>query len=341
MVMASNVRAHRALTAGLSAGACLAIPAAAFAATIPFEDVHVTVGAAAMPFAIGSLAGMGVLAATARLVSAHEEQLDQAAEHVEAAARKRSENARAARREGVPVISRAVDALSEEEAWAEIDSLLDSDLSVSCDPIHSKDLYQIALEEMARDARENATVRADADIRSAGVVNTEPESAQVFAALSDTTSVMDIPAIPMQNASIPRADAAATASLGSSLQQEPHEEDEGAEVPMVDYSGHEDMWAAALAILSEDTADESGSILEMSSSRVESEAGSTAPVSQERCRAMAEGAHSTGLHTRVNEILEEELDKVSSQSVRTCSREYLRVIQGGTMAMPRLTAQQA
>ena len=62
--MASNVRAHRALTAGLSAGACLAIPAAAFAATIPFEDVHATVGAAAMPFAIGSLAGMGVLAAT-------------------------------------------------------------------------------------------------------------------------------------------------------------------------------------------------------------------------------------------------------------------------------------
>ena len=56
---------------------------------------------------------------------------------------------------------------------------------------------------------------------------------------------------------------------------------------------------------------------------------------------MAEGARSTGLHTRVNEILEEELDKVSSQSVRTCSREYLRVIQGGTMAMPRLTAQQA
>ena len=152
---------------------------------------------------------------------------------------------------------------------------------------------------------------------------------------------MDIPAIPMQNASISCADAAATASLGSSLQQEPHEEDEEVEVPMVDYSGHEDMWAAALAILSEGTADESGSILEMSSSRVESEAGSTAPVSQERCRAMAEGAHSTGLHTRVNEILEEELDKVSSQSVRTCSREYLRVIQGGTMAMPRLTAQQA
>ena len=138
--MASNVCAHRALTAGLSAGACLAIPAVAFAATIPFKDVHAVVGTAAMPFAIGSLAGMGMLAATKRLISSHEEQLDQAAEHVEPVAHRRSENVRAAHQQGVPVISRAVDALSEEEAWAEIDSLLDSDLSVSCDPIHSKDM---------------------------------------------------------------------------------------------------------------------------------------------------------------------------------------------------------
>lgn len=44
-----------------------------------------------MPFAIGSLAGMGMLAATKRLISSHEEQLDQAAEHVEAVAHRRSE----------------------------------------------------------------------------------------------------------------------------------------------------------------------------------------------------------------------------------------------------------
>ena len=47
------------------------------------------------------------------------------------------------------------------------------------------------------------------------------------------------------------------------------------------------------------------------------------------------------LNTHVNEILEEEFDKVSSQSVRTRSHEYLRVIQGGTMTMPRLVAQEA
>ena len=322
--MASNVCAHRALTAGLSAGACLAIPAAAFAATIPFEDVHTVVGTAAMPFAIGSLAGMGVLAATAHLISSHEEQLDQAAEHVEAAARRRSENVRAVRQEGVPVISRAVDALSEEEAWAEIDSLLDSDLSVSCDPIHSKDMYQIALEEIARGAAPNPA----------------SESTDMFIALSDAAVAGT--SRPQEQVAESCVPAAATASVDLDTVHEQVEEPEAVEVPMVDYSGHEDMWAAALLILSED-AQETRSIpvAETVPAHAIHEAEMTTPVSQERCKAIAEGAHSTGLHTHVNEILEEEFDKVSSQSVRTRSHEYLRVIQGGTMTMPRLVAREA
>ena len=120
------------------------------------------------------------------------------------------------------------------------------------------------------------------------------------------------------------------------------EEPEAIEVPMVDYSGHEDMWAAALAILSED-AEETRAIPvgEAAPFQTAQGAETTAPVPQERCKAIAEGARSTGLHTHVNEILEEEFDKVSSQSVRTRSHEYLRVIQGGTMTMPRLVAQEA
>ena len=111
---------------------------------------------------------------------------------------------------------------------------------------------------------------------------------------------------------------------------------------MVDYSGHEDMWAAASAILSED-AEETRAIPvgEAAPFQTAQGAETTAPVPQERCKAIAEGARSTGLHTHVNEILEEEFDKVSSQSVRTRSHEYLRVIQGGTMTMPRLVAQEA
>lgn len=323
--MASNVCAHRALTAGLSAGACLAIPAVAFAATIPFKDVHAVVGTAAMPFAIGSLAGMGMLAATKRLISSHEEQLDRAAEHVEAVAHRRSENVRAAHQQGVPVISRAVDALSEEEAWAEIDSLLDSDLSVSCDPIHSKDMYQIALEEIARGTASN----------------TACESTDTFMTIPDA-AVMGSSRSQEQAAARSSAVAASVASICPDPVPEELEEPEAIEVPMVDYSGHEDMWAAALAILSED-AEETHAIPvgEAVPFQTAQGAETTAPVPQERCRAIAEGARSTGLHTHVNEILEEEFDKVSSQSVRTRSHEYLRVIQGGTMTMPRLVAQEA
>ena len=323
--MASNVCAHRALTAGLSAGACLAIPAVAFAATIPFKDVHAVVGTAAMPFAIGSLAGMGMLAATKRLISSHGEQLDQAAEHVEAVAHRRSENVRAAHQQGVPVISRAVDALSEEEAWAEIDSLLDSDLSVSCDPIHSKDMYQIALEEIARGTASN----------------TAPESTGTFMTIPDA-AVTGSSRSQEQVAARSSAVAASVASICPDPVPEELEEPEAIEVPMVDYSGHEDMWAAALAILSED-AEETRAIPvgEAVPFQTAQGAETTTPVPQERCRAIAEGARSTGLHTHVNEILEEEFDKVSSQSVRTRSHEYLRVIQGGTMTMPRLVAQEA
>ena len=47
------------------------------------------------------------------------------------------------------------------------------------------------------------------------------------------------------------------------------------------------------------------------------------------------------MHSRVNSLIEEEFDQVPSQSVRRTSREYLRVIQGGTASFPRLRAEEA
>ncbi len=58
--MESSTHTHRALTAGLSIGAGIAVSAAAFAATIPFDDIHATVTTALVPFAVGSLAGVGI-----------------------------------------------------------------------------------------------------------------------------------------------------------------------------------------------------------------------------------------------------------------------------------------
>ena len=153
----------------------------------------------------------------------------------------------------------------------------------------------------------------------------------------------------------------AAAPVAASEPEPVEEEREVVEVPMADYSGHEDMWAQALAILSEGDAPATAGVVTAEATdeaEVEDETlfseqarheedvlaalksldvtDSVVPIHME---AMAGGAESTGRFARVNEMLEEELEKVPSQSMRASSREYLRVIQGGTMSMPRLTAE--
>lgn len=420
--MDKPTRTHRALTAGLSAGAGVALGAAAFAATIPFDGAHAVVGASAVPFAVGTVAGVGLFAAGLRIAEAREERVERdydeavRAANADAAAYRR---ARQAAPKGVPVIARAQDALSEEEAWADIDELLSADSPVSCDPARSKDIYEIALEEMARGTRaaaqapaaDPAATRAGAWAASQPGAQTgawaaqtaagtgawaasgfasqaaagtgawaaaAPEAAPRQANPADTWVQMAVPAQqggwPAPAASWPQQQAPAYAAQAPAYpvqapQQAPAAEfdpfapqdvdaflssagyipQEGAdapamhpaepepaapvmEVPMADYSGHEDMWAAALAILAEDGAPSSPVL-------GSADLGSTDAVDPDRMEAVAEGASATGMHTRVNEILEEEFDRVPSQSMRHTSREYLRVIQGGTMALPRLSAQ--
>ena len=420
--MDKSTRTHRALTAGLSAGAGVALGAAAFAATIPFDGAHAGVGASAVPFAVGTVAGVGLFAAGLRIAEAREERVERdydeavRAANADAAAYRR---ARQAAPKGVPVIARAQDALSEEEAWADIDELLSADSPVSCDPARSKDIYEIALEEMARGTRaaaqapaaDPAATRAGAWAASQPGAQTgawaaqtaagtgawaasgfasqaaagtgawaaaAPEAAPRQANPADTWVQMAAPAQQVgwqaPAASWPQRQAPAYAAQAPAYpvqapQQAPAAEfdpfapqdvdaflssagyipQEGAdapamhpaepepaapvmEVPMADYSGHEDMWAAALAILAEDGAPSSPVL-------GSADLGSTDAVDPDRMEAVAEGASATGMHTRVNEILEEEFDRVPSQSMRHTSREYLRVIQGGTMALPRLSAQ--
>ena len=102
-------------------------------------------------------------------------------------------------------------------------------------------------------------------------------------------------------------------------------ESQTVEVPMVDYSGHEEMWAEALAILEEPAAP-------------------AAPMGAHfapRVAAVNEGRRATAVHSHVNQLLDQELNHIESQSMRHTSREFLRVIQGGTAAMPRLQAEEA
>ena len=168
---------------------------------------------------------------------------------------------------------------------------------------------------------------------------------------------------PSVSASMPAMQPQVAAAAVAASEPEPVEEErEVVEVPMADYSGHEDMWAQALAILSEgddapategvvtaeatDEAEVEDETLFSEQARHEEDViaalkslDDTDSVDPIHMEAMAEGAEATSRFARVNEMLEEELEKVPSQSMRASSREYLRVIQGGTMSMPRLTAE--
>ena len=311
----------------------------------------------------------------------------------------------------VPVIARAADAMSEAQAWEEIDSMLSDSSPVSCDPLQSKDIYQIALEELARSGATGvvgkasaAPAGASADATSAtaagaGDASVPADATAAFMAIAasregvteslskdrldeiasreaamGSLDIMvaeeDIPAVapvaqPAQPVTVaPQAGAAvqATSLIDLDLDEpsgfvfqpaqagpvavasdaadaadvaaEPvapvassstDNESQTVEVPMVDYSGHEEMWAEALAILEEPAAP-------------------AAPMGAHfapRVAAVNEGRRATAMHSHVNQLLDQELNHIESQSMRHTSREFLRVIQGGTAAMPRLQAEEA
>lgn len=308
----------------------------------------------------------------------------------------------------VPVIARAADAMSEARAWEEIDSMLSDSSPVSCDPLHSKDIYQIALEELARSgatgvvgkasaapagasadatsataaAASDASVPADATAAFMAIAAsrenvTESLSKDRLDEIASREAAMgsldimvaeeDMPAVApvaqpvtvapqagaaMQATSLidldldepsgfvfqpaqagpvavdsDAADAAdvAAESVAPVASSSTDNESQTVEVPMVDYSGHEEMWAEALAILEEPAAP-------------------AAPMGAHfapRVAAVNEGRRATAMHSHVNQLLDQELNHIESQSMRHTSREFLRVIQGGTAAMPRLQAEEA
>ncbi len=315
----------------------------------------------------------------------------------------------------VPVIARAADAMSEAQAWEEIDSMLSDNSPVSCDPLQSKDIYQIAFEELARSGATGVVGRASAarhaapaaaagasadaavaTAAGAGDASVPADATAAFMAIAasrenvteslskdrldeiasreaamGSLDIMvaeeDMPAVApvaqpvtvapqagaaMQATSLidldldepsgfvfqpaqagpvavasDAADAAdvAAESVAPVASSSTDNESQTVEVPMVDYSGHEEMWAEALAILEEPAAP-------------------AAPMGAHfapRVAAVNEGRRATAMHSHVNQLLDQELNHIESQSMRHTSREFLRVIQGGTAAMPRLQAEEA
>lgn len=457
--MASSKHTQRAILAGLSCGVGFAAPVIAYAVTLPFQQANDIVASGALPFVAGALSGVGIYAASMEISDMRaEERSRKAAEsrvfggaqvtsqiHMPAPEPEvKSEPSRLSGITGVirrrrslddvPTISRAVGAPSEEEAWAMIDSMLDEDSPVSCDPARSRDVYQVAIDELKGAAAETGSInRADIEAAARAVAgsrvapagttaqfvslvanaNATAASSQAQAqpaswtnpastvsgddAISDSAddgeraenaaareaavnslwgaSASD--AVAASDSGAPYNDALASlpvisaadepsrsaddtfasvvaAETGDSLALQSASSEDGAEVPMADYSGHEDMWAAALEVLNEPASQATTTAKVVSSapaidsdptyvgthSRVFPE--DTARMSRrgiERAEAIAEGVLANRRHARVNEILQEEIDRIESRSVRRTGHEYLSVIEGGTASFPPLKAE--
>ena len=309
---------------------------------------------------------------------------------------------------GVPTISRAANAMDEADAWAMIDSMLDDDSPVSCDPARSRDVYQVAIDELTNGGKTGSYNREDiaAAARAVSGSHAAPAgSTAAFVAL--VANAAATAASPCANASQASGLWGAAASQGAGVAQVPY----GAElsslpvisnadvadscadgpaadalpvaakkridagelpdamleddIPMADYSGHEDMWAAALAIMDEPEFIEPATVCACTSGPASTNAApmpattampvyvgrhsavlpeNTARISREGLRhaeAVAVGIMENRRHERVNQILEEEINRIQSVAVKRTGRAYLSVIEGGTASFAPLHAEAA
>lgn len=321
--------------------------------------------------------------------------------------------------DGVPTIARAADAMDEDEAWSMIDSMLDDDSPVSCDPAHSRDVYQVAIDELTNGGQTGSFNRDDIAAAARAVSGSQAApagSTAAFVALvanaaannaynatsadanaSADNSYVD-EAMAADEEAVAARRAAESSLWGAPAQQQAAEAapynanlasmpiisgaadidlDEPAaitasidaqdrintgdlpdaslevDVPMADYSGHEDMWAAATAIL--DEIDEPAPVTAPAPVAAPQPAApayvgrhsavfpeDTARISREsieRAEAIAAGIMENRRHERVNQILEEEIERLQSSTAKRTGRAYLSVIEGGTASFAPLRAE--
>ena len=323
--------------------------------------------------------------------------------------------------DGVPTIARAADAMDEAEAWSMIDSMLDDDSPVSCDPARSRDVYQVAIDELTNGGQTGSFNRDDIAAAARAVSGSQAApagSTAAFVALvanasnnaySATSADVDAStdnsyvdeAMAADEEAVAARRAAESSLWGAPAQQQAAEAapynvnlasmpiisgaadidfddlDEPAaitasigaqdridtgdlpdaslevDVPMADYSGHEDMWAAATAIL--DEIDEPAPVAAPAHVAAPQSAApayvgrhsavfpeDTARISREsieRAEAIAAGIMENRRHERVNQILEEEIERLQSSTAKRTGRAYLSVIEGGTASFAPLRAE--
>lgn len=324
--------------------------------------------------------------------------------------------------DGVPTIARAADAMSEADAWSMIDSMLDDDSPVSCDPTRSRDVYQVAIDELTNGGQTGSFNRDDIAAAARAVSGSQAApagSTAAFVALVANAAVNNAysatsadanasadnsyvdEAMTADEEAVAARRAAESSLWGAPAQQQAAEAapynanlasmpiisgaagidlddlDEPAaitasidaqdridtgdlpdaslevDVPMADYSGHEGMWAAATAIL--DEIDEPAPVSAPAPVAAPQPAApayvgrhsavfpeDTARISREsieRAEAIAAGIMENRRHERVNQILEEEIERLQSSTAKRTGRAYLSVIEGGTASFAPLRAE--
>ena len=211
----------------------------------------------------------------------------------------------------------------------------------------------------ARRAAESSLWGAPAQQQAAGAVpyNTNIANMPIIsdaAAVAIDLDDLDEPVISndMPYAVAAPADAPVSANQSVAV-DEPADAVAEEDVPMADYTGHEGMWAAAAAIL--DEISEPVPVATFVPAPAPAPAApayvgrhsavfpeDTARISREgieRAEAIAAGVMENRRHERVNQILEEEINRVESAAVRRTGRAYLSVIEGGTASLEPLCAE--
>ena len=210
----------------------------------------------------------------------------------------------------------------------------------------------------ARRAAESSLWGAPAQQQAAGAVpyNTNIANMPI---ISDAATAIDLddldePVISNDMPYVVAAPADAPVSANQSVAvDEPADAAAEQDVPMADYTGHEGMWAAAAAIL--DEISEPAPVATFVPAPAPAPAApayvgrhsavfpeDTARISREgieRAEAIAAGVMENRRHERVNQILEEEINRVESAAVRRTGRAYLSVIEGGTASLEPLCAE--
>lgn len=240
------------------------------------------------------------------------------------------------------------------------------DTAVPVNPVSMPDPYAneplVAEDEetiAARRAAESSLWGAPAQQQAAGAVpyNTNIANMPIISDSSAVAIDLDDLDEPVISNDMPYA-VAAPADVPASASQpvvvdEPIDAAAEVDVPMADYSGHEGMWAAAAAIL--DEIGEPAPVTTFAPTPAPAPAApayvgrhsavfpeDTARISREgieRAEAIAAGVMENRRHERVNQILEEEINRVQSAAVRRTGRAYLSVIEGGTASLEPLCAE--